>query len=126
MIRRSREVAVEVKEGIRGGAGRAEAREYLRAGDLGGVLGMSVITLEPGATIGEHVHPATEELYFVLAGAGTGVLDSERFPVGPGDAYVVRAGPSHGLAAGGDGPLRFLAVLTRPDGDDPAAVERRQ
>ncbi|MBI4916554.1 MAG: cupin domain-containing protein [Acidobacteria bacterium] len=125
MIRRSREVAVEVKEGIRGGAGRAEAREYLRAGDLGGVLGMSVITLEPGATIGEHTHPATEELYFVLAGAGTGVLDSEHFPVGPGDAYVVRAGHSHGLAADPDRPLRFLAVLTRPDGGDPTAVERR-
>lgn len=125
MIRRSREVAVEVKEGIRGGAGRAEAREYLRAGDLGGVLGMSVITLAPGATIGEHVHPATEELYFVLAGAGTGVLDSEHFPVGPGDAFVVRAGHSHGLAAGPDEPLSFLAVLTRPDGADPTAVERR-
>lgn len=125
MLCRGCDIAVEAKEGIRGGAGRAEAREYLRAGDLGGVLGMSVITLEPGATIGEHVHPATEELYFVLAGAGTGVLDSEHFPVGPGDAYVVRAGHSHGLAAGPDGPLKFLAVLTRPDGNDPAAVERR-
>ena len=125
MICRGCDIAGEVKEGIRGGAGRAEAREYLRAGDLGGVLGMSVITLEPGATIGEHTHPATEELYFVLAGAGTGILDSEQFPVGPGDAYVVRAGHSHGLAAGVDGPLSFLAVLTRPDGGDPTVVEGR-
>ena len=125
MIRRSRDIACEVKEGIRGGAGRALAREYLRRGDMGGVLGMSVTTLEPGASIGEHTHPATEELYFVLAGTGNGSLDGERFPVEAGDAYVVRAGHSHGLAAGAAGTLSFLAVLTRPDGVDPAAAEGR-
>ncbi len=125
MIRRSCDIAGEVKEGIRGGTGRALAREYLRKGDMGGVLGMSVIGLEPGASFGEHTHPNTEELYLVLAGTGTGSLDGEHFPVEAGDAYVVRAGHSHGLVAGADGTLSFLAVLTRPDAADPAAVEGR-
>lgn len=124
-IRKARELAVETREDIRGGRGRAFAREVLHAGEMGGVLAMSVLTLETGATIGEHTHPATDELYFILTGTGTGVLDAASFAVEPGDAFVVRAGHSHGLANGPDAPLSNLAVLTRPDGEAASANEGR-
>lgn len=113
MIRRRKEIAPETREAIRGGSGRASQIGYLSPGEMAGVEFVSVLTLEPGASIGEHVHPDTEELYLVLEGEGLGRLDGETFQVGSGDAFVCKAGHSHGLASGPRGPLTFVAVLTK-------------
>lgn len=74
---------------------------------------VSILTLEPGATVGEHLHAAEEELYLVLEGEGLGLLDGEAFPVGPGDAYLCKVGHTHGLVNPGSKPLTFLAVLAK-------------
>ena len=112
MLKRTSTQPGEIREAIRGGRGRARWVEVLGPGDMNGVRATALLTLEPGASIGEHQHPDTEELYLVLEGVGTGVLDGERFPVGPGDAWVCRSGQSHGLEVGVDAPLRLLALLT--------------
>jgi len=101
------------KEAIRGGIGRALAVDYLRPDEMAGVLMASKITLEPGASVGEHLHPETEELYLVMEGEGVGFLDGESFDVGPGDAWLCKAGHTHGLSNPGTAPLAFFAVLTR-------------
>jgi mannose-6-phosphate isomerase-like protein (cupin superfamily) len=49
----------------------------------------------------------------ILEGHGVGALDGERFPVGPGDFFLVKAGGSHGLINDSEGPLTFLGLLTR-------------
>ena len=113
MIRRFAELVVESKENIRGGRGTASGVDFLKAGEMDGVLSMGRTTLEPGSTIGEHSHPNTEDLYLILEGQGTGVLNGERFPVGPGDLFLVKAGGSHGLVNDSETPLTFLGVLTR-------------
>ncbi|MDP1831150.1 MAG: cupin domain-containing protein [Geothrix sp.] len=113
MIRRLSELAEEPKSNIRGGVGAGQGVDLLKAGEMAGVLSLGRITLEPGATIGEHAHPNTEDLYLILAGRGVGILDGEHFPVGPGDLFLVRAGGSHGLINDSEGPLTFLGLLTR-------------
>jgi len=100
------------KEAIRGGTGKALAVDYLAPDEMAGVLMASKITLEPGASVGEHLHPETEELYLVLEGHGVGFLDGESFDVGPGDAWLCKAGHTHGLSNSGSAPLAFFAVLT--------------
>jgi len=50
-----------------------------------------------------------------VEGRGTGLLNGERFPVGPGDLFLVKAGGSHGLINDSDGPLTFIGLLTRSD-----------
>lgn len=115
MKKRIEELAVQPKESIRGGRGRATSVDYLGPGEMAGVLAASKIILEPGASVGEHPHPETEELYLILEGRGIGCLDGEEFEVGPGDAWVCRAGQTHGLQNGTQGPLAFFAVLTRKD-----------
>jgi quercetin dioxygenase-like cupin family protein len=111
MIRKRSDLAPEVREKIRGGAGRAVALEYLRKGEMAGLDFMSLITLEPGASVGEHPHPSAEEFYLIVSGRGTALLDGEAFPVEPGDAFLCKAGHSHGLECGTGAPLTFLAVL---------------
>lgn len=113
MLRRLAEIAPERREKIRGGMGKALAWDYLKPGEMAGILASSRITLEPGASIGTHLHPHEEELYLVLEGHGTGILDEVSFAVGPGDAYVCTAGHRHGLVNSGEAPLTFFAVLTR-------------
>jgi mannose-6-phosphate isomerase-like protein (cupin superfamily) len=113
MIRRNSELLEETKLNIRGGLGAARSVDILKDGDMDGVVSLGRTTLEPGATIGEHKHPNTEDLYLILAGRGTGILDGERFPVGPGDLFLVKAGGSHGLINDSEAPLTFLGVLTR-------------
>lgn len=112
MIKHLSRLSVQEKIAIRGGHGKALAVDYLAVGEMAGVLTASRITLEPGASIGEHLHPETEELYLVLDGEGTGFLDDEAFDVGPGDAWLCKAGHTHGLANRNRGPLSFFAVLT--------------
>ena len=65
--------------------------------------------VEPSATIGEHVHADDEEIYYVLEGRGTMVLDGQRFPIGPGDLAVTPAGHSHGLV-NGSSAMRLIVV----------------
>lgn len=112
MIKHTANAAGEIREAIRGGVGRARWVEVLAPGEMAGIRAMALLTVEAGASIGEHLHTDTEEVYLVLDGAGTGWLDGETFAVGPGDAWVCRAGHTHGLAADPAAPLRFLAVLT--------------
>ncbi len=113
MIKRLDSLPSQEKEKIRGGAGKALAVDYLAPDEMAGILSAGRITLEPGASIGEHPHPETEELYLVLEGTGTGFLDGEAFEVGPGDAWVCKAGQTHGLQNDPRAPLTFFAVLTR-------------
>lgn len=115
MIRKYTELVEEPKTNIRGGVGRGRGVEFLKAGDMAGIVSLGRTTLEPGASIGEHAHPNTEDLYLILEGRGTGVLDGERFPVGPGDLFLVKAGGSHGLINDSGEPLTFLGVLTRAE-----------
>ena len=118
MIRKLEDLPEQVREGIRGGRGQALAVDYLAHGEMAGIAMASRITLEPGASIGDHVHPDTEELYLVLDGSGTGRLDGESFPVSPGDAWVCTRGHAHGLVNGGPDPLVFFAVLTEASEQD--------
>ena len=71
-------------------------------------------TLEPGARTRRHYHRASEELYFVLEGAGVMELDGERRQIGPGDAVLIPAGAWHEIEAGPVGALRFLCCCAPP------------
>jgi mannose-6-phosphate isomerase-like protein (cupin superfamily) len=65
-------------------------------------------TLEPGQATERHYHAETEEIYYVVEGAGEMELDGERRPVGIGDAVLIPPGAWHQIRASGEGQLRFL------------------
>ncbi len=115
MLKRYSELEPKPRAAIRGGAGRGTVRDYLAVGEMAGVRFVSRVTLEPGASVGVHPHPREEELYVILEGTGTARVDDEGFPVGPGDAFLCKAGHRHGLCNDGPGPLAFLAVLTEAE-----------
>jgi lysophospholipase L1-like esterase/mannose-6-phosphate isomerase-like protein (cupin superfamily) len=65
--------------------------------------------LREGAGIGLHPHHK-DEVYYVLSGHGTFVLDGKAYSVGPGDAMLTRPGSTHALQQAGEGDLEILIV----------------
>lgn len=71
-------------------------------------------TLEPGAATQRHYHRESEELYYVVEGAGEMEIDGERARVGPGDAILIPPGAWHQIRADAGGELRFLCCCAPP------------
>lgn len=66
--------------------------------------------LEAGQQI--PVHPEAMAVYHFLAGAGTMVIDDQRFAVGPGATIIALAGARRGVTA--ESRLIFLACKSDP------------
>ncbi|NLO99737.1 MAG: cupin domain-containing protein [Clostridiaceae bacterium] len=112
MLKRPSEMTVEIREKMRGGNGNVKFQNIFNPDEIKGKCRLfSQITLEPGCSIGSHVHDQEEEIYYILSGTGTvndnGVVKN----VGPGDAIKTGDGESHSISNNGDVPLVFLAVI---------------
>ena len=66
--------------------------------------------LEPGQVTERHYHRASEEIYFLLDGAGVLELDGQLRDVQQGDAVLIPAGTWHQIRA--LEPLRFLCCCS--------------
>jgi mannose-6-phosphate isomerase-like protein (cupin superfamily) len=89
---------------------------YQRAFERGveGVQGpwecVDYMTIPAGTQFGKHIHDGSEELYVLLKGRGTALLDGEEHPVGPGDFLMLRNGGMHGLRNDGPEAIELLCV----------------
>ena len=114
MLRRQSEMNETVLDKCHEGEGKLLCRTVLEPADSGlGIQFMHDDVLEPGTTIGEHRHEDEEEVYFVVEGRGTMILDGEVEPIGPGDVSLVRRGHSHGIMNSEAGRMRLLVFCVR-------------
>jgi len=77
------------------------------------------VTIEPGSTTAISHHKIAEEIYYVLDGSGTALLDGEEFPLKTGDFLRLPPGTKHGFVTK-DEPLVMLDIHSpgsRPDRD---------
>jgi quercetin dioxygenase-like cupin family protein len=68
----------------------------------GARLTVAVVDLEPGVVLTEH-HHENEQLGFVIAGAITMRIGSEKRELHPGDTYVIPSHVPHDALAGPEG-----------------------
>jgi mannose-6-phosphate isomerase-like protein (cupin superfamily) len=68
------------------------------------------VILEPGASVGEHEHPTSEEIYWLLEGDGVMSVNGREFTVSSGDVTLTQEGSRHGLRNTGSGPLRIAVI----------------
>ncbi len=80
-------------------------------------------TVPPNKTTEAHRHPRTEEIYYVLAGAGRIRLEDEEAEIRPGDAILIPPGTCHQVANPGPDRLVFLCVCVPAYEHEDTAME---
>ncbi|MDQ8757116.1 cupin domain-containing protein [Sphingosinicella sp. LHD-64] len=109
MLRTTSEIRREAADGCHDGQGRVDIGWAVERGES--ELGLQFVhddMLPPGAGIGEHFHADSEEVYFLIEGAGTLLLDGAEHPFAAGDISLLKRGHSHGICNTGAGPMRLL------------------
>ena len=64
--------------------------------------------LAAGTRTAAHYHPRTEEIYYILSGAGLMQIGDQQRAVSPGDAIAIPPGSVHTISNTGSETLRFL------------------
>jgi len=80
-------------------------------------------TLSPGGATDAHRHPRTEEIYYVLRGAGRMTVGNEQREVGPGDGILIPPGTRHTIENIGREPLVFLCCCAPPYSHEDTVLE---
>ncbi|MDV9194449.1 cupin domain-containing protein [Streptomyces sp. Wh19] len=78
------------------------------------------VVIEPGASVGEHVHMRTEEIYYIISGRAVVTMDGERIDARPGDLITTPIGSSHSIANHGDEDMEFFVTEVFPNTGPPA------
>lgn len=112
MITRSHEVTAENRMNMRGGKGCVKIEQWFKPEAFGAKVRLcSRMTLEPGASIGNHVHETEDEIYLVLSGTGQILENGVWTAIQAGDAILTGKGGSHSVENNGTEPLVIAAVI---------------
>lgn len=106
MVLGFKDMQESVKEHFKGGEGALNAKMFDD--------GMNKILcgrLEPGSTIGYHLHDDSSEIIYILEGKGKVVLEDGEEAVTAGDCHYCPKGISHSLVNNSDADLIFFAVV---------------
>lgn len=113
MIKRNENMTESVKVNMRGGDGQVIVREVLDKGEYKGASRLiAEIVLEPGCSIGGHVHENEEEIFYIMEGTATYDDNGKTEILRKGDSCVCLAGEQHSIAnREAEGTLRVFAVI---------------
>lgn len=107
-----KEMSIARKERLQGGDGVCYIKHFMPAGESAGTGRLfSVITIEPGASIGDHRHVGEYEIYYIVEGRGEVTEDGETYELGPGDMMQCKNGSSHSIRCIGTEALHFVALI---------------
>ena len=113
MIKRSAEMTDNVKVNMLGGDGQVAIREILLKGEYkGNARLVGTITLEPGCSIGAHVHENEEEIFYIIKGTATYNDNGETVLLSEGDSCLCLGGQEHSIANRmTEGTVQLFAVI---------------
>lgn len=113
MIKRKDEMTSTVKPNMRGGDGQAVVTDILSNGEYNGKARLvATITLNPGCSIGPHVHDNEEEIFYVIEGTASYFDNGETVILNKGDSCVCLGGQTHSIAnADSSSVLVVFAVI---------------
>lgn len=87
----------------------------------------SVGYFSPGEGLSLHIHPESEEVYYVVKGQGTIILGEERRPmkVGPDTAIYIPPGTAHGVENIGEERL-VICFFVAPGHEKSVVLKRSE
>jgi quercetin dioxygenase-like cupin family protein len=113
MIKKSDDMVKTIKPQMRGGTGEALVTEVLSTGEYTGKARLiATIALEPGCSIGEHVHEKEEEVFYIIDGTAAYNDNGKSTTLQKGDSCICCAGQKHSIAnAAEKGTLIIAAII---------------
>ena len=105
----------EVRTAMRGGDGSVSIEHIWKPGvEMGSPARMfSRLILQPGCSIGWHVHENEEEIFYILAGQARIDDNGVEVIASAGDSVITRSGEGHSVACEGTDTLEILACIIR-------------
>jgi Mannose-6-phosphate isomerase len=113
MFKNKESQSLEVRNAVRGGVGDAYFHHvWKKDSDLNSNMRLFArIVLEPGSSIGYHVHQGEDELYYILAGRAETDDNGTMRELQAGDSTLTRSGEGHSIQSLGPENLEVLAVI---------------
>ena len=112
MIKRNENMNTVINENMRGGDGSVQITHILDKGEYKGNSRLiGVITLEPGCSIGAHIHENEEEVFYIMEGTATYLDGEETVILNEGDSCICLDGEKHSIANRSDKTLKVFAVI---------------
>ena len=117
MIRKKAECKVEYREKMRDGDGTVVITNFISGPEELYAKGrlFSRITLNPGCSIGFHVHENDSELFFIEKGVAEYNDNGNAVTITSGDVAICPKGTGHGIANKTDEPVEFIALIVYAD-----------
>jgi mannose-6-phosphate isomerase-like protein (cupin superfamily) len=69
-----------------------------------------IIQLKPGQTLGAHYHNQVEETFYFLEGMGDMVVNGAKYPIKPGEVFIIQPGEQHDIVNNGGRNIRVFFV----------------
>lgn len=114
MICRKGEHRTEVRENTRGGSGKVFIDHLFEEEQTKNITRMfSYVTLEPGTSLGYHVHKNEMEYFLILKGSAKVNDNGTDCILYPGDTMFTDDGEGHYMEACEGEPMEYLAVIIR-------------
>jgi len=112
MVKRKTDYTVQKNENMRGGEGVIVIEHLLTPDELyeKGRL-YAKITIEPGCSIGSHVHENEMESFYIVSGEAELSDNGETVRLSAGDCALTRSGEEHSVKNAGDEPLVMIALI---------------
>lgn len=102
----------DIKVNMRGGDGQAVITHILSKGEYNGNARLvGTITIEPGCSIGAHIHENEEEIFYILEGTASYNDNGEAVTLGCGDSCVCLSGQTHSIKNESDSVLKLFAII---------------
>ena len=113
MIRKAHDCNIEYREHMRDGDGTVQITNFIQGQEELNGKGrlFARLLLNPGCSIGYHVHENDSELFYIIRGTGEYSDNGEIRTVKAGDVTVCPAGTGHGIANRTDEILELIAVI---------------
>ena len=112
MIREAKDCKIEYREHMRDGEGTVEITNLATPSELndkGRLFGK--ITLNPGCSIGYHIHETDSEIFYVMKGTAEYNDNGETKTVTAGDVTICPAGTGHSVSNNTDEVVELIAAI---------------
>jgi mannose-6-phosphate isomerase-like protein (cupin superfamily) len=112
MVKRNGNYVTGIMEKMRGGEGSVKVEHLLALDEMyeKGRL-YALLTLEPGSSIGYHVHEGEMESYYIISGEAEYQDGDETSTLLPGDTSLTMDGDGHSIKSIGEAPLVLIAQI---------------